>query len=47
MHWDEVEWRMGEEGDKQWNTRFLLLGGDYSEWAWTMARALTTTENPI
>lgn len=25
---------MGESGDKQWNTRFLLNGGDYSEWAW-------------
>ena len=38
MGWGNIEWRMGEEGDKQWNTRFLLLGGDYSEWVWTKVK---------
>ena len=38
MSWGEVEWRMGQDGDKQWNTRFLLLGGDYSEWAWVKVK---------
>ena len=38
MHWGNVKWRMGQEGDKQWNTRFLLLGSDYSEWVWVQIK---------
>ena len=39
MGWGNVEWRMGENGDKRWNTRFLLNGGDYD-------RALPSINRP-
>ena len=43
--WGSVEWKMGANGEKEWNTRFLLLNADYTEWVW--AKVKTVGDKPL
>ena len=45
LDWGETQWRMGENGEKSWNNRFLLLGGDYTEWVWAKVTQFESDEN--
>ncbi|RYX81105.1 hypothetical protein EON83_25530 [bacterium] len=33
--WGSVDWKMGQSGEKPWDSNFLIADHDYSEWAWT------------
>ena len=45
MEWGTTEWKMGENGEKEWNTNFLFNGGDYTEWLW--AKTTTVEAKPL
>lgn len=43
--WANVEWKMGENGQKPWETRFIVGDSGYKEWAW--AELTTVADKPL
>ena len=40
MRWASVEWKMGQNGEKPWNSKFILFNSDYTETVWLKAKTI-------